>query len=86
MYYFVDERTIKEYQGETLKYALNYSVIKVIANPTDEQLVKFGFKPLVEEDVPEYDPETQYLTFVYIDSEEYIAKYYEVKDIPTEIL
>lgn len=82
MYYFISEQNIREYNNEVLKYALDSSVIKMIANPTDEQLSKFGFKPLVEEDIPEYDPETQYLETSYIDGEDYITKHYEVKDIP----
>ena len=84
MYYFIDTNNIREYNNEELKYALDSSVIKMIANPSNEQLVAFGFKPLVEEDIPEYDPETQYLVTSYIDGEQYITKHYEVKDIEPE--
>lgn len=32
-----------------------------IFNPTDEQYEQHGYKPTVEEPLPEYDPETQEL-------------------------
>ena len=43
-----------------------------------------GYKPLVEESEPEFNPETQYLTFIYEDTEDEIIKHYEVNDIETE--
>ena len=48
----------------TLQYAPN-PIRVVIANPTDEQYKEFGYSEVVETIPPEYNPETQYLTYRY---------------------
>lgn len=58
--------------------------IKVtVSNPTKEQYEYFGYKPKTyrEEDIPEYNPETQYLETTYVETDAEIIKTYEVKDI-----
>ena len=83
MYIFIDAKTIQAYNGEILKRYVGSKLIKTIANPTNEQLAEFGYKELVEQEMPEYNQETQYLETKYVDGE-VITKTYEVKDIPTE--
>lgn len=39
-----------------------------------------GYKPLDIDDKPEYNPDTQYLTFAYEDTDEAIIKHWTVND------
>lgn len=84
LYLFKNENEIERYNKETdiLKYVINSRVVKAVSNASTEEQMKFGYKPLVEEEVPEYDPETQYLISKYINEEERIVKHYEIIDIP----
>lgn len=84
-YIFIDEHTILTYKGEILKRYVGNRLVKVISNPTERDLVEFGYKPLVEEEIPTYDKETYYLEMSYIDEEDRIVKHYEVKEIPENI-
>lgn len=81
-YIYIDEHTILSYEGEILKRYVGNRLVKVISNPTERDLVEFGYKPLVEEEIPTYDEETEYLEMSYIDEEDRIVKHYEVKLIP----
>lgn len=82
MYIFIDEHTIEAYKGEILKRYVGKKLVKVISNPTDEQLKEFGYKPLDETEVmPEYDEATQYIAVKYTDTPEKIIKGYTVYDI-----
>lgn len=58
----------------------------VIANP-EESLLKtyLGFKDYEEDDVPDYDPEVQYVEVTYEDTETKVIKHYTVKDIPQPV-
>lgn len=70
--------------GQPIAY--NGKPIKLhISNPTDEQLKFAGYKPVVEDEVPIYDEETQYLQEVYFETETEIIKSYVVKDIESEV-
>lgn len=84
LYLYKNENEIEKYNKETdiLKYVINSRVVKAVSNASEEEQKKFGYKPLVEEDIPEYDPETQYVISKYINEEEQIVKHYEVIDIP----
>lgn len=88
MYLFINENEIQGYNGEILKRYIGNKLVKVISNPTDEQLKEFGYKPLDEMEVmPEYDEATQYIAVKYTDTPEKIIKGYTVYDIeiPEEI-
>lgn len=58
----------------------------VIANP-EESLLKtyLGFKDYEENDIPDYDPEVQYIEVTYEDTETKVIKHYTVKDIPKTV-
>lgn len=58
----------------------------VIANP-EESLLKtyLGFKDYEEDNVPDYDPEVQYVEVTYEDTETKVIKHYTVKDIPQPV-
>ena len=76
-YKFIDEHTIEPYRKGFV--ILNN---KIYTNPTDEILLKAGFKDLKDnEDEPEYNIETQYLETKYIETETEILPIYKVKDI-----
>ena len=88
MYLFINENEIQGYNGEILKRYIGNKLVKVISNPTDEQLKEFGYKPLDDTAViPEYNEATQYITIKYTDTPENIIKGYTVYDIeiPEEI-
>ena len=88
MYLFINENEIQGYNGEILKRYIGNKLVKVISNPTDEQLKEFGYKPLVDTALmPEYDEATQYIAIKYTDTPEKIIKGYTVYDIelPEEI-
>ena len=88
MYLFINENEIQGYNGEILKRYIGNKLVKVISNPTDEQLKEFGYKPLDDTaEMPEYDEATQYITVKYTDTPEKIIKEYTVYDIeiPDEI-
>ena len=66
--------------------AYNGKPIKLhISNPTEEQLKFAGYKEMVEDEVPTYDEETQYLQEVYTETETEIIRNYEVIEIPKDI-
>ena len=88
MYLFINENEIQGYNGEILKRYIGNKLVKVISNPTDEQLKEFGYKPLDDTaEMPEYNEATQYITVKYTDTPEKIIKEYTVYDIeiPEEI-
>lgn len=64
-----------QYNGESIKL--------YIANPTEEQLRFVGYKEMVEDEVPNYDEETQYIEEVYTETETEICKSFVIKDIET---
>lgn len=66
MYYlFINENEIEKYNGEILKRYVGNKLVKVISNPTDDDLKEFGYMELVEGTAPEYDAETQYIKKTY---------------------
>lgn len=58
----------------------------VIANP-EESLLKtyLGFKDYEEDNVPDYDPEVQYVEVTYEDTETKVIKHYTIKEIPQAV-
>lgn len=69
--------------GEFKSYD-NRPISIYIANPTDEQLKIVGYKPLIEQEQPDYDETTQMLVEKYEETDENIVKSYEVVNIAIE--
>lgn len=69
--------------GQPIAY--NGKPIKLhISNPTEEQLKFAGYKEMVEDEVPIYDEETQYIEEVFTETETEISKSFIIKDIESE--
>lgn len=81
MYILIDEHTIMPYNNEVLKRFVGNRLVKAISNPTQEQLQEFGYMPMAEDAEPDYDEETQYLTFTYAVRDGQIHKVYAVQTI-----
>ena len=60
-------------------------LVKVISNPTEQDLKDFTYMELVCGTGPEYDAETQYLSKSYYVRDGKIYEEYSVEDIPEEI-
>ena len=56
----------------------------VVSNPTDERLEYEGYKKVIETELPEYDPEIQYVESHYVDDGDCIRKVWEVIDMPVD--
>ena len=84
MYIFIDEHYIEKYNGEVLKRYVGSRLVKIIANPTEEQLREFGYKELIE-DTPLEEKEGFYIETYYEDGE-HITKKYRYVEIPEEIV
>lgn len=85
MYIFINENQIEPYNGEILKRYVGNKLVKVISNPTDDDLKEFGYMELVEGTEPEYDTETQYVSKSYYVQDGKIYEKYKVCQI-SEIL
>ena len=81
MYIFINENEIVPYSGEILKRYVGNRLVKTIANPTDDDLNEFGYLPLVEDEIPEYDAETQYLIERYELKDDYVHKTWVIEEI-----
>ena len=80
---FISSTELLGYDGEPLKRYVGNKLVKVISNPTERDLVEFGYKPLIKEQIPTYDEETEYVERTYLDEVDRIVEHYEVKPIPT---
>lgn len=80
-YQFIDEHNIEKY---TKKYVIVNG--KQISHPSAETLLKAGIKPLVVEDVPEHNDETQYAEHYYVDGKAEITQKWRIVDIPEEVI
>lgn len=78
-YKFLNEHCIEEY---TKPYAYVYG--RQISYPSDEVLLMAGIKPLVVEEVPEHNEETQYAEPYYVDGETEITQKWNVYDCPED--
>lgn len=78
LYKFIDENKIKKYKG-------GFVIVnnRIYTNPTKKTLKAAGYKQLVDAPIPEYNPDTQYLSVSYSDGED-IVKIYSVTDIETD--
>lgn len=84
MFILVDKDTILPYNGEVLKRFIGNRLVKTISNPTDEQLAEFGFLELIEDDTPEYDINTQCLSYEFILQDGKIHKKFTVSKNETD--
>ena len=85
MYYlFINENEIEKYNGEILKRYVGNKLVKVISNPTDDDLREFGYMELTEGTEPEYDAETQYISKSYYVQDGKIYESCSVEDIIAE--
>ena len=78
LYKIIDENTIEGYDGGILKKYDGQNLISVVANPTADDLKNFGYKPLIDEGIPEYNEKTQYVTIKYTEDDNNITTVYEV--------
>lgn len=78
-YQFIDEHHIEEY---TKPYV--YVDGLQISYPSAEVLLLKDIKPLVVEEVPEHNEETQYVEFYYVDGKTEITQKWKVLDIPED--
>lgn len=77
MYKYIDEHTIEKWDE---KYVILDG--KQISYPSDDVLLRAGIKPLIEDEMPVYDEETQYIVEYYEDTDTAIIKHWRVEDIP----
>ena len=81
LYLFLGDR-VQKYNGEILKRSINDITVKVISNPTEEDLKEFGYMEFVpNEEIPEYDPETQIVETKYEIRDGKIHQIFEIIDI-----
>lgn len=74
---YINEYSIrKQRKGEIL-----YVDGKQIINPKEEDYLEAGYLPLTDSEIPEYDPEIEYLEITYEKREEDILIHYSVKEI-----
>lgn len=86
MYIFINENEIMSYSGEILKRYVGNRLVKTIANPTDDDLKEFGYLPLVEADIPEYDIEKQYLVEKYELKDDCIQQSWVIEEMQFETI
>lgn len=86
MYIFINENEIVPYSGEILKRYVGNRLVKTIANPTDNDLKEFGYLPLVEADIPEYDVEKQYLVEKYELKDDFIQQSWIIEEMQFEAI
>lgn len=73
---YINSKKIERYKGFVIIDGITY------AN-NEEKAREVGFKDLIVEEQPEYDYETEYLDYYYVDGE-VITQKWEVKPIPVE--
>lgn len=73
----------KVINGQIKKYNGGFVVINNVihTNPTDELVKQAGYKPMIEDEQPEYDIEKQYLERVIEDAPDAILVHWEIKNI-----
>ena len=86
MYIFINENEIVPYSGEILKRYVGNRLVKTIANPTDDDLKEFGYLPLVEAEIPEYDVEKQYLVEKYELKDDFIQQSWVIEEMQFETI
>ena len=72
----------QRYNGEILKRVVGDKVVKVISNPTEDDLKEFGYMELITSDIPDYNENVQTLTASYTIENNSIYETFKVIDIP----
>lgn len=83
MYIYINENEIIPYDGEILKRYVGKKLVKIIANPTNEDLREFGYMELMDCEVPEYYEKTQCLDITYKVENDVIVKVCSIVEKPT---
>ena len=83
MYIFINENEILGYNGENLKRYIGDRLVKIIANPTDDDLKEFGYKELETAEMPE-EKDGFMIVKKYRDGEK-IQEIYEYVEVPEEV-
>ena len=83
MYLFIDETQIEPYNGEILKRYVGNKLVKVIANPTDNDLIEFGYKYVVDTGEMPEEKDGYYIEPFYTDGD-VITKNYRYVELPSE--
>lgn len=80
IYKYINDKYIQKFHGwyQSGETIVTNSDAKALALASGE------WKPLIEDEPPEYDPQTQYLDYRYEQEAEAIRKVYTVVDIPEE--
>lgn len=84
MYIFIDEANILPYNGEVLKRFVGNRLVKTISNPTETDLEEFGYMNLIEDTVPEYDINTQFLSYEFKIQNGQIHKVYAANNMEND--
>ena len=84
MYMFINEFNLEKYDGEPLKLYVGGRLIRIIANPTEEELRMFGYKNLIITEKPD-EKEGYVIETYYEDGETSITQKYRYIEIPDEI-
>lgn len=84
LYIFIDENKIEQYNGQPLKRFVGNKLVKVISNPTEEQLKEFGYMPLINNELPDYDVEKQEVIMKYAVVGNEIHEIFEIIDVTEE--
>ena len=74
LYKFKNENEIKKYKG-------GFVIVnnRIFTNPTKEKIREAGYKELAEVELPEFNPDTEYIVTTYADGD-VITPVYEVKE------
>lgn len=84
--YLLCGSTIRKYNGEILKRSINDRVVKVISNPTIEDLKEFGYMELIRNGIiPEHNPDTQIVETFYEIKNNKIYENFKISDIAEDI-
>lgn len=84
--YLLCGSTIQKYNGEILKRSINDRVVKVISNPTIEDLKEFGYMELIRNGIiPEHNPDTQIVETFYEIKNNKIYENFKISDIAEDI-
>lgn len=77
LYKYVSEYCVEKFSGD-------FVVVDnmIYTNPQEEHLKMAGYKELKSAEIPEYDPESQYVEITYKDGKDFITEMCEVKDLP----
>lgn len=78
-YKLINEHFVEEYKKPYV-----YVEGLQISYPSKEVLLMAGIKPLIVDDIPEHNEETQYVEPYYTDGEAEITQKWNVYDIPVD--